>query len=104
VHTAITSARRHARLSRNGGRVPGSQLPSLRHRNGGVDVRSWAKPTECELCGQKGRDIDYQLVEWIEGLPGMKYQHVARCDDRTACRARVEDRGETWNVNEGTAA
>jgi hypothetical protein len=34
----------------------------------------------------------------------MKYAHVARCENRVACRERVEAAGETWPVREGKAA
>ena len=56
----------------------------------------WTEPTECALCGWKGREITVLLVEWADALPGMRFAHLARCDDRRACRARVEDKGETW--------
>jgi hypothetical protein len=58
----------------------------------------WTEPTECSLCGTTGRDIHYQLVEWLDALPGMKWSHVARCDDRAGCRARVQTKGETYPV------
>jgi hypothetical protein len=64
----------------------------------------WTEPTECALCGSTGRDIHMQLVKWVDALPGMQYEHVARCDDRPACRARVESEGKPWPIIEGRAA
>lgn len=64
----------------------------------------WNEPTECALCGDTGRDIHPQLVEWLDALPGMKWEHIARCDRREDCRERVEARGDKWPINEGRAA
>jgi len=58
----------------------------------------WTEPTECALCGWKGHGIHVQLVEWAEALPGMRFAHVDRCDDRVACRARVQAAGKTWPI------
>lgn len=50
---------------------------------------SWLEPDECALCHRQGQDIHRQLVHWLDAPPGMAYEHVPRCDDRAACRARV---------------
>jgi hypothetical protein len=63
-------------------------------------VTVWTEPIECSLCGRKGQGIHVQLVEWASYLPGMRFAHVDRCDDRAACRARVEAAGETWPLKE----
>lgn len=63
----------------------------------------WHQPQECGLCGVKGQPIHVRLVEWRIAPPGMTYAHVARCDDRTACRLRVEAKGEQWPVREKAA-
>jgi hypothetical protein len=64
----------------------------------------WSKPRECELCGISGERLEAKaLVEWLEALPGMTYAHVDRCDDRAACRARVEAAVKAWPVRERAA-
>lgn len=69
----------------------------------------WQEPTECALCEAKGHGIAYQLVEWVDALPGMRWAHVPRCDDRDACRARfianakANDEPEKWPVAERAA-
>lgn len=50
----------------------------------------------CVLCGATGSDVRMRLVHWRDAPPGMSYSHVPRCEDRQACRARVEDQGEPW--------
>ena len=60
---------------------------------------TWNEPRDCELCGAKGRDIHYQIVEYADALPGMRYAQIARCDDRVTCRARVELDG-VWPLKE----
>jgi hypothetical protein len=60
----------------------------------------WSEPKECALCGAKGFPVKVGLVEWADALPGMKYEHLARCEQRDACRSRVEAKGEQWPVRE----
>jgi hypothetical protein len=64
-------------------------------------VTVWTEPTECAICGWKGRDLRRGLVEWVDALPGMRYAHVDRCDDRQACRARVQAAGKPWPIHDG---
>jgi hypothetical protein len=70
-------------------------------------VNVWSEPKECQLCGAKGFPVKVGLVEWADALPGMKWSHVARCENRVACRERFEataKKGEKWPVREGKAA
>jgi hypothetical protein len=54
----------------------------------------------CALCGdEKPYGIRTQLVDWKEPNPE-PFSAVPRCDDRTACRARVQERDEPWLVRE----
>lgn len=66
-------------------------------------MTAWSEPEVCALCHAKGERMHIRLVEWLDAPPGMTYEQVARCDDRAACRARVEAAGETWPVAERAA-
>jgi len=52
----------------------------------------------CVLCGQTDYHVKVSLVEWSEPIEGQRFSAVARCQDRVACRKRVEDKGEEWEV------
>jgi hypothetical protein len=60
----------------------------------------WTEPTECSLCGAKGREIRTRLVEWVDALPGMRFAHISRCDDEPTCRQRLAAQGEKWPIVE----
>ena len=53
----------------------------------------------CELCDTVQR-VTYALVRW-KLTSVSPYENLARCTDRSACRARVEARGEEWAVDDG---
>lgn len=40
------------------------------------------------------------LVSWRNPVDGQQYGAVPRCVDRVACRARIEARGEEWEVED----
>jgi hypothetical protein len=64
-------------------------------------MRDWAEPTRCALCGHTDRrDLVYRLAHWLEAEPGMAYEHIQACADRAACRARVQQQGESWPLVE----
>jgi hypothetical protein len=64
----------------------------------------WTQPTACELCGISGERLEAKaLVEWADALPGMTWEHIGACDDRAACRDRVEAAGKAWPVRERAA-
>lgn len=57
----------------------------------------------CLLCGITSADVHVRLVEWLEPVAGKRWSNVPRCDDRVACRARVEAH-EPWPVADRTPA
>jgi len=62
---------------------------------------TFTEPERCAICGNTDRrDLRYALAHWREAAPGMAYEHVARCLDRDACRARVESQDGTWPLVE----
>jgi hypothetical protein len=61
----------------------------------------FTQPEKCSICGHTDRrDLRYGLAHWRDAPPGMAYEHVARCLDRAACRARVEAIGDVWPLVE----
>lgn len=55
----------------------------------------------CALCGNVDpRDITTSLAHWREAPQGMAYEHVVRCRDVSACRARVHAQKKTWSLVE----
>ena len=61
---------------------------------------------ECVLCHVKDYGVKPRLTRWKESPehpPGMLYEHVDRCMDDAACRARVEADRRTWPVQERVA-
>jgi hypothetical protein len=59
----------------------------------------------CLVCGGEDVEIVGGMVEWLEPVDGVIWQHIERCVDRPACRARLElIPGERWPVNDRTPA
>lgn len=58
----------------------------------------------CLLCGAEDQETIFLLVRWIEPIGGQSFTSLPRCVDRVGCRARVEARGERWEVADGTPA
>lgn len=59
----------------------------------------------CGLCGVTGAEVHRRLVEWLEPVDGRTWSNIPRCDDRAACRARIElEQGGQWEVNDRTPA
>lgn len=55
----------------------------------------------CAICGNVDpRDIALSLAHWRDAPPGMGYEHVRRCRDVTACRARVRAQSKLWPLVE----
>lgn len=52
----------------------------------------------CVLCGQTDHHVKVSLVEWADPVESQRFSAVARCQDREACRKRVEAKGEEWEV------
>jgi hypothetical protein len=52
----------------------------------------------CDVCGYRGIDVRPGLVRWRD--LAQPFASVDRCEDRTACRQRVEARGDKWPVIE----
>lgn len=64
---------------------------------------TFTEPESCAICGHTdSRDLRYALAHWKVAPPGMAYEHVARCLDRDACRARVTAVGDVWPLVETT--
>ena len=62
---------------------------------------TFTEPEACRLCNNTDRrDLRYALVHWRDAPLGMAYEHVARCLDRAACRARLTSRGAEWPLTE----
>lgn len=57
----------------------------------------------CALCGESNPDVRAGLVEWIDPIEEQRFAAVYRCQDRKACRERVEASGGEWEVREGRA-
>lgn len=58
---------------------------------------------QCGICNAIGVPIRHGLVAWKEPIFG-KYEDIDRCVDEDACRARVEESGEPWPIEERKAA
>jgi hypothetical protein len=56
--------------------------------------------SSCALCGDTNDRVKVALVEWIDPIEEQRFAAVPRCQDRKACRERVEASGETWEVRE----
>lgn len=52
----------------------------------------------CELCHQRDADVQLGMVEYRQGQD--RWQNIDRCQDRKACRTRLEDAGEKWPLRE----
>lgn len=52
----------------------------------------------CRLCGAENYQVSIGLVEWVEPVEGQRFSSVPRCEDRAACRKRVEASGEEWEA------
>ena len=67
---------------------------------------TWTPPEPpCRLCGNpERRDMAFRLVHWKLAEPGMAYEHVVRCADDAACRARVVAAGRSWPLVDFKAA
>ncbi len=57
----------------------------------------------CAICGSETEPTRLELLEWREPVDGKRYDHVPRCLDRVACRARTE-LSEPWPVEDRTPA
>ena len=56
----------------------------------------------CLLCGFEGPEIKVGLVAWLEPIEHRTFDSIPRCPDSQACRARVEARGDHWEVPDAT--
>ncbi len=57
----------------------------------------------CLLCGANGAvpgTLRVGLVKWRDPVEGTEYSQLPRCSDAQACRARIEARGERWEVED----
>lgn len=62
----------------------------------------FTEPESCAICGHPDkRDLTYRLAHWLEAPPGMAYEHIERCRDDAACRARLGDK--PWPLVEESA-
>lgn len=52
----------------------------------------------CLLCGAADQELVFLAVRWRDPLPGQPFGAIPRCVDRISCRARVEGRGDPWEV------
>ena len=50
----------------------------------------------CDICGDRSPNVRAGLVAWLD--PAQPFAAVDRCEDRAACRARVEAAGDEWPV------
>lgn len=55
----------------------------------------------CQLCHTVA-EVRKSVVRWKEAEPGKAWEAVTRCVERIPCRARVEDDGRVWLVDDGT--
>jgi hypothetical protein len=59
----------------------------------------------CSLCDNPNRrEVSVGLVEWSKPIDDERWTAIPRCENRVACRERVEAAGESWPVREGKAA
>lgn len=63
---------------------------------------TWTEPQQCAICDNTDRrELRWGLVKWLVAPPGMRYQHIERCIDEEACRARfIDQTGEPWPLAE----
>lgn len=52
----------------------------------------------CMLCGDTSYDVETGLVEWRTPRGKDRFTSLPRCRNRRACRARVEEVGDEWEV------
>ena len=52
----------------------------------------------CLLCGSE-RDVSMALARYRDGT----YGSIPRCKDALACRRRVEDAGQEWDIDDRRA-
>lgn len=52
----------------------------------------------CLLCGDD-RDVSMALARFRDGT----YEAIPRCKDAIACQRRVEDAGQTWDIDDRRA-
>lgn len=57
----------------------------------------------CAICGFEGKDVAVALCQWRDIGKGPRYTAEPRCKDHEACRARKEQSGETWPLEERAA-
>lgn len=59
----------------------------------------------CLLCGNQARgEVLVSLVRFLEPtVPGRLFDHMPRCVNRAACRARIEAAGLRWEVADTVA-
>jgi len=53
----------------------------------------------CEVCGTTQR-VAYALVRWKLDHSSTRFENLARCVDRVACRQRVESSGHEWLLDD----
>lgn len=56
----------------------------------------------CDICGVTDQPMTTGLVAWKSPVFG-RYEHIDRCSDEAACRARVAAAGDEWPVVERQA-
>lgn len=52
----------------------------------------------CLLCGHESHDVRVGLVEWKDPVGSERFSSIPRCQNRRACRARLEAIGDEWPV------
>lgn len=52
----------------------------------------------CLICGHTSRDVSVGLVEWRRPIDGRRFDALPRCQDKAACRERLEAIGDEWPV------
>ena len=57
---------------------------------------TWHEPLSCTVCGTSEGTIRFGIAYWDDREPGMKYENVPRCVDRTVCRSRCIVGGLPW--------
>lgn len=56
----------------------------------------------CVICGAEGYDVLPSLAKLSKPGPDGPYQTVTRCKDSSGCRARCEDQGDAWPIDDST--
>lgn len=56
----------------------------------------------CGLCGTTDHHVSPGLVEWADPIEGQRFSSLDRCQDREACRGRVEKAGQPWELADPT--